>query len=1015
MVALEKDIKEVIWPCPNISTFLVQHWHWVEGGHKTKNSRDSLVNKVLLDPRFKLEHIRGIMWSDLDKQLEAKGSSGLSAGWNTTMLHLKVPSYQSSTSSSVEEFPIPNFQYRTLVDVMIEAFSHNDSKSFHYEPFELRCFNSPSTNKSQQLHGEIYHSKTMLELHDEIQRLPAEPGCDLPRVVAAYMFSSDGAQVAQFSTKNIHPIYCYFGNQSKYERCKPSSNTCFDLAHIPPLPDSVDTFLGNLAKDGRTVKNSAMLAHLRRELMHEVWGKLLDDRFVDAWVHGYVIKCADGIKRRVYPRILTYSADYPERVLLSTIRNMGRCACPRCLMPKMKFKLVGQHNDIKYRAHHPRVDDQDRRNRTDSAWNLIYSKGKKLGSKFVEQLLEPQSLVPTKNAFSLRLHQHGFDYHKMMVVDFMHDIELGVWKNAFTHLVRIIQASGSQVESEFNTRFRAIAPFGLSTINRFSNNMSEMKKLAARDYEDMLQCCIPVFEGLLPDNISKRVLDLLFVMAHWHSLGKLRLHSDRTIAIFRDATKELCAELRAFARYTSGYNHLETRKEKEARQRRESQRLGPAQAQSNKQSTRKGFSLDTYKVHSIVDYILAILEYGTTDSYSTQIGELQHRRVKGLFDRTNKQKDTTSQITSMERIQGALRRINEELNIISQADSNLQSPSEPEETEVLLNSTGHNHYEIAASQKKFIHLPTWLSSLSNDPATHMFSSRLRLHLFSRLDPTGSREVETHHGFRIQYDRLYKHEIVGVNYTSYDMRRCADCIHPSAERSFVLVKASDVTSNYPFYYARVLGIFHVNVCLDTHQPFQRVEFLWVRWLAHDSSWRSGWKAKRLDRLLYYSEDSDDTESSPPLDFISPSDVIRAAHLVPVFDSGMTTEYLSGRSEIAHDVVGEGDWKYWYAMRFVDRDMTMRYHGEGIGHYFNVPKGSQQEGTDPQDDPEEGSSSQGVVSDEGDSEIDVNENRRTAELEDNLDEESGEDVSAGQGSESGEDYESEEDMEPLQYEY
>ena len=56
-----------------------------------------------------------------------------------------------------------------------------------------------------------------------------------------------------------------------------------------------------------------MLAHLRRELMHEVWGTLLDDEFVDAWVHGRVIKCADGIMRRVYPRILTYSADYPEK------------------------------------------------------------------------------------------------------------------------------------------------------------------------------------------------------------------------------------------------------------------------------------------------------------------------------------------------------------------------------------------------------------------------------------------------------------------------------------------------------------------------------------------------------------------------------------------------------------------------------------------------------------------------------------------------------------------------------
>lgn len=32
-----------------------------------------------------------------------------------------------------------------------------------------------------------------------------------------------------------------------------------------------------------------------------------------------------------------------------------------------------------------------------------------------------------------------------------------------------------------------IAPFGRDTIRRFHDNVSEMKKLAARDFEDLLQ------------------------------------------------------------------------------------------------------------------------------------------------------------------------------------------------------------------------------------------------------------------------------------------------------------------------------------------------------------------------------------------------------------------------------------------------------------------------------------------------------------------------------------------------
>jgi hypothetical protein len=37
------------------------------------------------------------------------------------------------------------------------------------------------------------------------------------------------------------------------------------------------------------------------------------------------------------------------------------------------------------------------------------------------------------------------------------------------------------------TSFRNIPTFGSSTIRRFATNASEMKKLAARDFEDLLQ------------------------------------------------------------------------------------------------------------------------------------------------------------------------------------------------------------------------------------------------------------------------------------------------------------------------------------------------------------------------------------------------------------------------------------------------------------------------------------------------------------------------------------------------
>lgn len=92
----------------------------------------------------------------------------------------------------------------------------------------------------------------------------------------------------------------------------------------------------------------------------------------------------------------------------------------------------------------------------------------------------------------------------MFVVDLLHEFELGVWKAIFTHLLRVLYAEGHDRIQIFNkrwalycrlmlpscsdyTRFRKVTTFGRGTIRHFGNNVSGMKKLAARDFEDILQ------------------------------------------------------------------------------------------------------------------------------------------------------------------------------------------------------------------------------------------------------------------------------------------------------------------------------------------------------------------------------------------------------------------------------------------------------------------------------------------------------------------------------------------------
>jgi len=62
--------------------------------------------------------------------------------------------------------------------------------------------------------------------------------------------------------------------------------------------------------------SDALLTHCHREFFHAQWNILLDDDFLEAYEHGIVITCQDQVKCRMYPRIFTYSADYPEKYVV---------------------------------------------------------------------------------------------------------------------------------------------------------------------------------------------------------------------------------------------------------------------------------------------------------------------------------------------------------------------------------------------------------------------------------------------------------------------------------------------------------------------------------------------------------------------------------------------------------------------------------------------------------------------------------------------------------------------------
>ncbi|KAG6805905.1 hypothetical protein H0H92_013522, partial [Tricholoma furcatifolium] len=69
-------------------------------------------------------------------------------------------------------------------------------------------------------------------------------------------------------------------------------------------------------------------------------------------------------------------------------------------------------------------------------------------------------------------------------------------------------------------------------------------------------CAIPSFEGLLPEPHNQRLMKLLYRMAEWHALAKLRMHTDSTLRALEDLTKEFGQLIRQFRDLTC--NHFAT-------------------------------------------------------------------------------------------------------------------------------------------------------------------------------------------------------------------------------------------------------------------------------------------------------------------------------------------------------------------------------------------------------------------------------------------------------------------------
>lgn len=162
--------------------------------------------------------------------------------------------------------------------------------------------------------------------------------------------------------------------------------------------------------------------------------------------------------------------------------------------------------------------------------------------------------------------------------------------------------------------------------------------------------------------------------------------------------------------------------------------------------------------------------------------------------------------------------------------------------------------------------------------------------------------------------MYQHRTLRTNYTTYDVLRHQDVINPSTTHCFAVLPAEfELDSDaHPYIYAKILGVYHAKISYCGGLP-RRFDFVHVRWLYYDYGRPGGWESRRLDRLSY-SDSHTEQDIIDSFDFIDPKDIIRAAHMIPDFQSGTSNTFLRIPSSIAHDNSDHTDWNGYYVNRY-----------------------------------------------------------------------------------------------------
>ncbi|KAF7790957.1 hypothetical protein EIP86_001916 [Pleurotus ostreatoroseus] len=383
-----------IWfaPLTNATSFRLLNWQYGSGTTKSDAAMRSLVQDVFNAPDFDLEDVRSFDPSRESRRLdEGRLSTDMlsASGFTEGSVSLSLPKtwHKFASEDAAPKVKVSGIWFRHLLSMLREEAQSPSARSFEWNGYTL-LHRDPRTSREERIFSEILNSDAFLSEEKKIHKLPWNPEDppNVERVIGPICPYSDQTRTAQFGGSSLWPFYIFSPWISKYMNGKAGSFTAHHLAYIP-----THEYISHYGKS----PSPEVLRFCKSELIQAIWLLLLDDEFIEAYEHGILVHCGDGITRRIFPRFFTYSADYPERVALACVRFLAACPCPRCFIQKGQIYELGTKNDGK-RRENIRQDNQEVQEKVNAARKNIFLRGFSLISQRVESLLKSTSLLPTR-------------------------------------------------------------------------------------------------------------------------------------------------------------------------------------------------------------------------------------------------------------------------------------------------------------------------------------------------------------------------------------------------------------------------------------------------------------------------------------------------------------------------------------------------------------------------------------------------------------------------------------------